>query len=210
DPTYALAHSGLADCYSLMSFYGALPPKDGYARARAAAQRALSIDPTLAEAHASMACVRMHHDWDTAAAERDLRDALALNPRYPTAHQWYAQALTIQGRQEEALGEMRRAQALDPLSFIIGSALAIVLYHARRFVEAELAERAAPSYVSSFWTALVASGRRDEEATLAALERAHEERSDWLPFAGVSPPFDFLREHPRFVRLVEPFRSAAR
>jgi eukaryotic-like serine/threonine-protein kinase len=282
DPTYALAHSGLADCYSLMSFYGALPPKDGYARARAAAQRALSLDPTLAEAHASMACVRMHHDWDTAAAERDLKDALALNPRYPTAHQWYAQAFTIQGRQEEALSEMRRAQALDPLSFIIGSALAIVLYHARRFeesirehgktlelepdfvlsrallgmalvetghvedaireleaarassggagftlgmlghvygragraedgrrLEAELAERAARSYMSSFWTALVASGRRDEEATLSALERAYEERSDWLPFAGVSPPFDFLRGHPRFVRVVEPFRSIA-
>jgi len=78
-----------------------------------------------------------------------------------------------------------------------------------RRLEAELAERAARSYMSSFWTALVASGRRDEEATLSALERAYEERSDWLPFAGVSPPFDFLREHPRFVRVVEPFRSTA-
>ncbi len=125
DPTYPLAYVGLADSYSILGWYCGLPPTDAFPKARAAARRALEIDPELAEAHNSLAYVSFFHDWKWDQAERSFRRALELNPGYSIAHQWYANLLG-RGRLDEALAEMRKARELDPLSLIINSAVGFI------------------------------------------------------------------------------------
>ncbi|HEV2862651.1 MAG TPA: protein kinase [Pyrinomonadaceae bacterium] len=137
DPRYALAHAGLADTYALMSDYSIVPPREAMPKARAAAEEALAIDDSLAEAHTSRAFVRMAYEWKWAEAEQDFRRALELNPNYATAHQWYASYLLQVGRFGEALSEIKQAQELDPLSPIIGANAGLYHYYARQYAEAE-------------------------------------------------------------------------
>lgn len=134
-PEYASAHAGLADCYSMLSAaaLGVLNPAVAMPRSRAAAERALQLDSRLAEAHASLAYVRLFYDWDWASAGRSLRQALELNAGYATARQWSAEYLATLGRWAEAAAELRRAQELDPLSLVIRQALASVHYLARDY-----------------------------------------------------------------------------
>jgi serine/threonine protein kinase/tetratricopeptide (TPR) repeat protein len=136
DTGYALAHSGLSDCFSLLGFYGALPPKVGYQRARAAAMKARELDDSCAEGHASLAMGLLYHDWDGVGAEREFQRAIGLNPGYATARQWHAQMLLAQGKLDLALSEIRKAQELDPLSFVISCALGMILYSSRKYDEA--------------------------------------------------------------------------
>jgi Flp pilus assembly protein TadD len=123
DPNYALAYSGLADCYSNLQGYAGAPAREMRPRARAAALRALEIDDSLAEAHASLGLIH-YQSWQWAEAERELERAIELNPNYPSAHQWYSLLLEVLGRFDEALSEGRRSQELDPLSPIINTNLA--------------------------------------------------------------------------------------
>jgi DNA-binding winged helix-turn-helix (wHTH) protein/TolB-like protein/Flp pilus assembly protein TadD len=136
DPAYALAYVGLADCYNMLGEYGMVLPGDSFPKARAAAAKALDLDEQLADAHNSLALVQLNYDWDFPAAEKEFKRALELNPNYATAHQWYAEYLMINGRFDESLVEMRRAQDLDPLSLIINTGVGYVFYHARRYDEA--------------------------------------------------------------------------
>jgi len=134
DPTYAPAFSGLADTYALMGDweYGVLAPLEALPRAKAAAINALRLDDTLAEAHTSLAFLRDAFDWDLPAADAEFRRAIELNPGYATAHHWYAWHLSLLGRTNEAVAEMRKARSLDPLSLIINADLAelLVIAHA--------------------------------------------------------------------------------
>ncbi len=116
DPAFAAAHAGLADAWSLLPYYAGSPPREAFPKARAAALKAVRLDPLLAEAHTSLAYVAHRHDWDWPGAEKSYRRALALNPSYSTAHHWYAELLMVTSRLEEARTEMRLAQDLDPLS----------------------------------------------------------------------------------------------
>ncbi|HMC82330.1 MAG TPA: protein kinase, partial [Candidatus Polarisedimenticolia bacterium] len=133
DPTYALAYTGLADCYNVSGHLGALSPKDSFLRAKAAATKALEIEKDLGEAHCSLAYALQHYDWDWAAVERQYLTALELNPGYPTGHYWYALYLLSQGRAEGAVAEMVKAGELDPLSQIIMLALGWVYYMTRQY-----------------------------------------------------------------------------
>ncbi|HKS25846.1 MAG TPA: tetratricopeptide repeat protein, partial [Thermoanaerobaculia bacterium] len=119
DPRYALAYAGLADCYTLQSIYYEVAPTSALPLARDAAQRALSIDEGLAEAHTSLAYVRMNFDSDLTAAAREFERAIELNPNYATARQWYSRCLVTMGRYDEAINESGRAVALDPLSVVM-------------------------------------------------------------------------------------------
>jgi TolB-like protein/Tfp pilus assembly protein PilF len=132
DPAYALAHAGLADCYNMLGAYGALPPREAYPKAEAAARKALEIDDTLAEAHTSLAWVQAGFVWDWPGAERAFQKALRLNPGYATAHHWYAYCLMKLGRLPEAEAEMQRAQELDPLAPIITANVGFGWYFAGR------------------------------------------------------------------------------
>ena len=136
DPNYALAYSGLADCYTLRSDYGFLAPTEGYALAKGAVTLALKYDDSLAEAHTSLASIKAVTDWDWQGAENEYRRAIELNPNYPTAHHWYAAQLLLQGRLDEALVEIKKAQQLDPLSLAINKDFAVILLYARDYDKA--------------------------------------------------------------------------
>lgn len=136
DPNYALAFAGLADSYMLLADYNGALPDEAYPKANDAAMKALELDDELSEAHTALAYVKMYyyHDWQ--GAESEFRRAVALNPNYPSAHQWYAEYLTAMGRFDEALDETRRAKEIDPLSPIINAGEVWTLYFARRYDEA--------------------------------------------------------------------------
>jgi len=133
DPGYTLAYSGLADCYNLLPWYGNFPQKEAYQKAREAALKALEIDDKLAEAHASMAFVKMLSDWDWGSTEKEFKRAIELNPKYSTAHHWYAFYLFFRARFDEALAEMEKALELDPFSLIINCDLGWALYYTRQY-----------------------------------------------------------------------------
>jgi DNA-binding winged helix-turn-helix (wHTH) protein/tetratricopeptide (TPR) repeat protein len=133
DPLYALAYTGLADCYSLLSLHGVLQPREAFTRAKAAASRALEIDDQLAEAHASLAYANLYYEWDWAAAERGFKRSIDLSPNYATAHHWYHEYLVLRGRIDEATEEINKAQQLDPLSPAINAALALPLLNSGQY-----------------------------------------------------------------------------
>jgi serine/threonine protein kinase/Tfp pilus assembly protein PilF len=135
DPNYALAYAGMADCYYGLSFLR-LSSKEAMPKAREAAQKALEIDDTLAEAHTSLALVRWTYDWDWPGAEREFKRAIEINPDYAFAHQQYGMYLALAGQFDRAITELKQAQRLDPLSLWISVDLGVSLYVARRYDEA--------------------------------------------------------------------------
>jgi TolB-like protein/DNA-binding winged helix-turn-helix (wHTH) protein/Tfp pilus assembly protein PilF len=137
DPKYAQAYSGLADTYALLGDwqYAVMSPKEALPKAKAAAIKALELDSALGEAHNSLAFVLDGFDWDLDAGGREFRRAIELNPGYATAHHWYAWHLSLLGRYDEAIVEMRQAESLDPLSLIINADLAELLVLARSYDE---------------------------------------------------------------------------
>jgi DNA-binding winged helix-turn-helix (wHTH) protein len=161
DAACAQAHSGLADCYAILSHYSRLSPLQTLPRAKAAAIQALQIDETLAEAHASLGLVLMLYDWDWAAAGAEFDRALARDPDYATAHHWHGVYLAALGRFDEAVREMDQARHLDALSLSINTDLGLVLYLARRYDEAVAQYRAAldldPAFVDAREGMLMAS-----------------------------------------------------
>jgi TolB-like protein/Tfp pilus assembly protein PilF len=136
DPSYALAYAGLADAYATSPGYSATPVSEVAPKARAAAARAIELDPNLAEAHASLAYIRISFNTDSAGAEKEFQQAIQLNPNYPSAHHWYALLLSHLGRFDEAKREILRAQQLDPLSLIINRTVGDVFLWAREYDQA--------------------------------------------------------------------------
>jgi len=133
DPNYAAAYAGLANSYTLLTGYSSSSATFYVPQARAAALRALEINPNLAEAHTALALIVQNHDWDWQTSEKEYRRAIELNPDYATAHQWYAEHLMWLGRFDEALRESDRASELDPLSLIVASDHGAILYFSRQY-----------------------------------------------------------------------------
>jgi TolB-like protein/DNA-binding winged helix-turn-helix (wHTH) protein/Flp pilus assembly protein TadD len=135
DPVYAEAYSGLADSYSVAGDwkYGMIPPRQAFPLATAAAAKALELDNSLGEAHASLAFALDLYGWDWDAADPEFKQAIKFNPGYATAHQWYSWHLYILGRNADAMSELKTAQSLDPLSLIINADIADALCVAHRF-----------------------------------------------------------------------------
>jgi serine/threonine protein kinase/Tfp pilus assembly protein PilF len=133
DPSYPLAYAGLADSYDILGFYGFAAPRDAFPKAKAAALKALEIDETLSEAHASLAYAKFYYDWDWLAAEREYKRSIELNPAYATAHMFYSTCLMATGRNREALAESEKALELDPLSLINNANVALLLYFERSY-----------------------------------------------------------------------------
>jgi Tfp pilus assembly protein PilF len=133
DPEYALAYSGLADCVALFGGYRALPPREAFPKAKAAALKALEIDDRLSEAHNSLALVSLFYDWDWLRAEQEFKRAVHLSPKYATAHQWYTIFLATMERFDEAKLSIKRAHELDLLSLPINTHLGWGYYFFREF-----------------------------------------------------------------------------
>ena len=190
DPKHALAYAALADSYSILAYYGALSPKQAFPKAKEAAQKALEINGKLAEAHTSLAYVRHRYEWDWAGAEEEFRRAIALNPGYAPAHQWYSSFLAAMGRTDEAIAEAKLTRKLDPLSPILNSHLGWVLYlaHQQDQAIAELQEAAVLSGNSPLTKAELAyayavSGKK------AAAQRVLEELNERAKREYISPYF---------------------
>lgn len=276
-PSYAAPYSGLADCYGLLGSvpYAALPPREAFPKAKVAAERALELDPNLAEAHVSLGYIHLVYDWDAAGAESEMRRALELRPDYATAHQFYAYYLSATGRLDQAIAERQRAQELDPLSPVITASLGEAYYlagdfdrsaqqyrkaleldpdfaiaqinlgrteirirayaaAARRFRTAlnqrpddagllmllgyeqalsgdragasatrrELKRVSRRKFVPALYMAAIYAGLGDKNQALHYLQKAYEERCDYLVYLWIEPAAKPLRSDPRFVELM--------
>ena len=154
DPSYALAYAGLADAYGVLSNFGGLAT-DVIPKSVAAAEKALELDPTLAQPHALLGADKMQYSWDVAGGEAEFRKALELDPSDATAHQWYAEALAYMGgRVQESIEEANRAHQLDPLSPIIIHAQAEAYFYNRQFDKAIEVEKGLladnPNFVAAY------------------------------------------------------------
>jgi serine/threonine-protein kinase len=184
DERFAAAYAGIADAYALLAEYGLQQPAEVLVQAKAAARRALEIDPSLGEAHCSLGLLIALHEWKWTEAEAHFRRALDLNPGYATAHHWLAcDFLPIFGRFEEAMREIEIAVALDPLSPIISEGRAFLLILQRRYEEAEVLVRTMIDAKPSFFRAYATLGRvlmqmrRNDEA-IEMLEHATARAGD--------------------------------
>jgi TolB-like protein/tetratricopeptide (TPR) repeat protein len=159
DPSVARAHSGIADCYSLLCWFGALSPREAGPKAAVAAARARELGDSLSVPHASLGLVRLWYEWDWKGAEDEFLRAIELNPSYASAHHWYAALLNAMGRLDEAQIELDRARELDPHSLIINMSAADPLFFARQFDRAIEHLRALLDHEPRFFPALYNLGR---------------------------------------------------
>src|SRR5260370_433377 len=160
DPAFAPGFAGLADSYTLLADYGLVSPGDIMPAAESAARKALALDPTLAEAHASLALIRSSYYWEWAEAEEHYLRAIELNPGYATAHHWFAvDHLAMLGRMDEAMVEIEIAQQLDPLSPILREGKGFLFMLSRRYDEALDEDRQMLELDSFFYKAFTAMGR---------------------------------------------------
>jgi len=178
DAQFALAHSGLADAYSLLSHYGVLEPAKVWTKAASAAAAAVMLDGNAAEAHTSLAHVKATQDWDWNGSEREFHLATGLDPAYATAHHWYAMSCLVpMGRVDDALEEMRLAQSLDPVSSIVARDLAVIHVY-RRDYDAALDQcdhtiELNPHFSPAYWAlGFIQEQRTDLDEAIAAFQRA--------------------------------------
>ncbi|RJP64527.1 MAG: hypothetical protein C4532_19045 [Candidatus Abyssobacteria bacterium SURF_17] len=132
-PDYAPAYAGLADAYMNLPLYSTFSPKEAYAKAMAAVSKALELDDALAEAHASLAWIKMNFEWDWEGAERECQQAIELNPGYAIAHRWYSFVLLFTGRFDEAIREIEQARELDPLSLVTNRVVGHIYHYAGKY-----------------------------------------------------------------------------
>jgi serine/threonine-protein kinase len=192
DPSYAAAYDGLSDSWLSLGWYGYVAPRDAYARAKAAVDRAVALDEASAEAHASLGGIAIWFDWDWQVAEREFARMLELSPTYATGRHWHADLLSIRGRHDEAIAESRKALELDPLSLIINTWLGRRYYFARRYDEAARECRKAldldPAFSPAHWqlgSVLLQQGKVPEAlAELETATRLSAENPRYLAYLG--------------------------
>lgn len=178
DPNFAAAYAGLANSYVLLSGYAASSPHDSFPKAKEAAQKALKIDETLAEAHTALFYVLFNYDWNFEDSEKEIKRAIELNPNYATAYHWYGNAnLLAMGRFDESIQAMEKARDLDPLSLIINADLATSYLYAEQFDKAiELYKKTIELdenfYYSRIYLGRTYSLKGDHDAAIVELKKA--------------------------------------
>jgi len=176
DPTYAEGYVGMGDCYNILGYYNVLPPMEAYPKGKAAALKALELDPSLAEAHATLGVVKRDFDWDWLGAEAEFQRAIELKPSSVEAHHWRGTLLSMLGQHTEALHEKKTALELDPLSVVVKTDLARILYFSRDYEQALQQYRAAiqmdPNFATAhLWLAAVYERKGLIEDSLAELRK---------------------------------------
>jgi tetratricopeptide (TPR) repeat protein len=255
--------------------YGFLAPKDAAPKAKAAALKALQIDSSLAEPHASLGYIKLYYDWDFPGAEQEFKKAISLNPNYEVAYDWYGLYLTAMGRNEDARKIIEKAAQIDPLSAVISTDMGFNLYYGKNFdkavqslkstielnprflaahlwlgrtyqamkkydealeeyqvaqtifpnwvpivagmgniygiagqkAEAEktldsLHQMSSKKYVTPYGVALVYAGLGETDKVFEYLEKAYDDRSNWLIWLNLDPRWDSVRSDKRFIELV--------
>ncbi len=188
DPAYAQAYAGLADAYLFLGGNDAAGQKAAVGKGRAALEKALELDDTLPEAHASLALLAFNFDWDWAKADREFKRSLALNPNYATAHQWYGEYLVSMGHANEAIAEIEKAADLDPLSVVICTDVGKVYWLARRYDDAiaqfyKALEMDPDFAVAHGLLALALSVKGEHEAAIAEVRKIKDLESDPMHLA---------------------------
>ena len=189
DPSYALAYAGMALTYVLLPEYSAGDPADSMTKAKAAANKALELDNSLAEAHTSLAYVLYSYERNLPESEREFRRAIELNPNYATAHQWFGGGnLVALGRFEEAIAEGKRAEEIDPFSLIVITQLAGSFNYARRYDESIGQSRKAIELDQNFYIARMGlcqcyNGKGLFQEAIAECQRARAQNDDPYVFA---------------------------
>jgi TolB-like protein len=178
DSNYALAYSGLADSYALRDYYGLFPPWEMMPMAKASAMRALAIDEQLAEAHTSLACVRMLYEYDWAEAESEFKLAAELNPKYVNAHQWYSRLLLAISQFDRSLAEVKMALEIEPFDLGNNLQLGWYLFYTRQYEQAAAQCKETINLHPNSWAAHLLLGMAYEQldefpATLSELQTAH-------------------------------------
>jgi adenylate cyclase len=174
DPEFSLAYSGMADAYSILSFYGAIPPKEAIPMARQNAEKAIQSDPSNAEALTTLAFISVYYDWDWAEARKRFQRVFMINPRYAPAHFWYSYFLSyVEGRFEDGIEEAKKSELLEPLVSLFHQALSVAYINAGKFEEALRSARMATELDANFFPGFRVLGisltglKRYEEATEA-------------------------------------------
>jgi len=279
DGRFAAAYSGLADSYSTLGYLSSIAPAEAFPVARRHALKALELDGSLPEPHASLGYVKLYFDWDWSGAETEFCRAIELDPNYAATHQWYSTYLLAAGRAKESLREIEIARTLDPLSLPVNTDLGFHYYYTRRyddavkqlkfvlnmkadfppahlwlgrsyqelgrfddaiasflqvekklpewpvpmaargFVEgsagrvakaqhtlAELKRLSGRKFVTSYGVALVHAGLGRNDRAFRWLDRAVDERSNWLVWLRLDPRWGGLRGDPRFSDLIDRMR----
>jgi DNA-binding winged helix-turn-helix (wHTH) protein/TolB-like protein/Tfp pilus assembly protein PilF len=279
DPQFAAAYSGLADSYSVLGYLSYLSPAETFPEAKRHATKALELDASLAEAHASLGFVKLYFEWDWVGAEAAFQRAIALDPNHAASHQWYSIYLLTAGRPTEAFREIQFAQQRDPLSLPVNTDLGFYYYYtgqydeavkqlklvlemnpdfppahlwlgrayqelgkfdealsafrrvedrvrdwpvsiaARGFVAgaagrptlalqalAELEQLSSRRFVTSYGVALIHAGLGQNDEAFASLNKAFDERSNWLVWLRLDPRWNALRPDPRFSELLSRMR----
>ncbi len=186
DPDYPLAWTGLADAHTMLGIFGLQPPRDVFPPAKAAAERALALDDSLAEGHTVLAEIQKLYEWNWDAAERSYRRAIELDPGYSVAHHWYGQLLSILGRHDEAHTEMDAARRCDPLSPTIAAFFSYAAFEAGRYEAAAAAAQDALELDANAPLTYYMLGRAyaklgDTSNAIVALEKGIR-LAGWLPF----------------------------
>ncbi len=191
DPNYALAYAGLADSYTVLATWNILPSNEAFPKSKAAATKALELDKTLSEAHASLGFVSAVYDWDWDKADKEFKQAIKTDPNYATAYEWYALCLSWNGRHEEAVAAAKHAQELDPLTPIISSVVGVVLHYARQYEQAISEYDKVLEMDPAFVPALCFRGAA--YAVLGRYEEAIADEQAALAIGGPTPlPLDIL------------------
>jgi TolB-like protein/DNA-binding winged helix-turn-helix (wHTH) protein/Tfp pilus assembly protein PilF len=218
DPEYARAYSGLADAYALLGSWpnAEVPRKVAMPRAKEAALTALKLDDSLAEAHASLAFVEMHYEWDWKESEREFRRAIELNPNYATGHQWFAYWLMAQGRRDESIAENELARKADPLSIIIRTDAADLLCAAGRFDEAIRKVQEAmdldPDFrLAHYFLALAYSGKQMYPEALAEYQKsvALDSKDEWS-LSGLGWVYALMHDRMNAKKIIRRLKQDAR
>jgi tetratricopeptide (TPR) repeat protein len=216
DPVFADAHAGFADASCLLALYGFEAPLAVMPRAREAALEAIRLEPRLAKAHASLGLVRYLFEWRFDVAEASFRKAIELDPKYASAHHWYAMMLMVRGRFDESLQQIDEARALDPDFVLYQQKRQTILIAAGRLPAEEeangseirsklaaLTREKATKYVSPLDLAALHARLGEADAALFEIERAFELRDASLVYLRSQPELASLRSEPRFQAILE-------
>jgi len=217
DSNYAPAYAGMADAYAELSNLDFLPPNESFPKARAAALKALDIDPSLPEAHTALAEVSWWYDWDWSAAEREFRRAIELNPTSAVAHFHYANMLSTMGRFDEAIAECKRAQELDPLSLIVNVGFGYIYTLAHRFDEAvpwyrkglELDPNSNIGHAELAWNYAFKGQTKEAIAEYEKLAKVPTPRTDQLLSGGLGYVYAVSGKRDEALKIVSQFEKLA-